>query len=181
MITLTGKPCSGKSTVAKILEDKYGFTRISVGEIFKDEARKHGVTIEEFNKMCLNDPTFDRLVDNRTAQIARERADEKLLFDSRMAWHFVPKSFKVYIDLSDEEMANRLMNSNRKDKYDFKDKESALKSLLNRERLEIDRYKKIYNVESNNPKNYDLVISSENISPEELAERIYQEYLKNFK
>ncbi len=179
MITITGKPCSGKSTVAKILASKYGFEHIAIGNIFKEEANKRGITIEEFNKLCSSDSSFDQLIDNETARIGRDRANEKLIFDSRMAWHFVPHSFKVYLDLSEDEMANRLLNSDRKDKYIYKNKESALNSLLNREKLEIERYNKLYNVNMADPNNYDLVISSENISPEALADIIYSEYLKH--
>ncbi len=178
MITITGKPCSGKSTVAKLLASKYGFEHISIGEIFKEEARRLGITIEEFNKLCLEDPSFDRIIDKEIERIGKERKGERLIFDSRMAWHFVPNSFKVYVDLSDKEMSKRLLNSDRKDKYNYKDEKSALASLLNREKMELARYKKLYNVVMDDPNNFDLIISSENVTPEELAEIIYREYEK---
>ena len=50
IISLTGKPCSGKSTVAQVLKDKYGFKIYSVGEMFKEEASKRNMSAEEFNK-----------------------------------------------------------------------------------------------------------------------------------
>lgn len=74
IITLTGKPCSGKGTLAKVLKDKYNFKVYSVGEIFKEEAKKRGLSSEEFNKLLLSDPKYDNFLDERTAELEIGRA-----------------------------------------------------------------------------------------------------------
>jgi len=43
---------------------------------------------------------------------------------------------------------------------------------------ENDRYTKIYNTNNLNPNNYNLVISSNNLTPSENADKIYKEYKK---
>ena len=54
LITITGKPCSGKSTVGKILEEKFGYRRIGVGDMFKAEAARRGMSAEEFPETIFN-------------------------------------------------------------------------------------------------------------------------------
>ncbi len=178
IITITGKPCSGKSTIAHILEDEYGFTRYSVGDIFKEEAKKRNMSSEEFNDFCMKNAEYDYFIDNKTKELGKTLSDKKVVFDSRLAWHFIPHSFKVYVDLSIDEMTRRLVNSNRTGKEQYEDAVLAKNSLLNRRQLEIDRYKMIYNVNIEDLKNYDFVISSENLTANEVASKIYNEYLK---
>ena len=47
IITISGKPCSGKSTMAEIFCKKYNFDRVYAGAIFKDEAKKMGLSAME--------------------------------------------------------------------------------------------------------------------------------------
>ena len=111
IISLTGKPCSGKSSIAKVLNEKYHFKIYSVGEMFKDEAHKRNMTSEEFNKFLMTDPKFDNFIDDKTVELGNLWKNEDVVFDSRLAWHFIPHSFKVFIDLDNEETAKRLANS----------------------------------------------------------------------
>ncbi len=178
IITLTGRPCSGKSTVASILKDKYNFRIIKVGDIFKEEAKKRNMNSEEFSKLRLNDPTFDYQIDNATVELGKKYARNKVLFDSRLAWHFIPNSFKVYMDLSDDEITKRLVNSDRVGLEKYSDPKKAKKALLDRERNDRANYIKIYNVDISDLSNYDLVISNENCTPEETADIIYAKYLE---
>jgi phosphomevalonate kinase len=51
IIGVSGKQLSGKDTFAKILIDKYGFTRVSIGDIIKQEySQQTGLTLEEIEK-----------------------------------------------------------------------------------------------------------------------------------
>ena len=178
IITITGKPCSGKSTIAKILVEKYGFRRIGVGDMFKAEAAKRGMSAEEFNAYCITDPAYDFFIDNETARLGKELEGQKIIFDSRLAWHFVPKSFKVFVDVTDDEMAKRLANSDRTGKEKITDVAEAKKSLVNRFNLENERYKQIYGFDNLDMSNYDFVLDSSHNTPEELADNLYEAYQK---
>ncbi|MBE7075464.1 MAG: hypothetical protein E7375_00135 [Clostridiales bacterium] len=178
IITITGKPCSGKSTISRLIAEKYGFKRIGVGDMFKAEAAKRGISTEEFNALCLKNPEYDYLVDEQSAKLGKELEGQKVVFDSRLAWHFVPKSFKVFVDLNDEEMARRLANSDRTGKEQYKDLNEAMRTLKSRRDLENERYKKIYNVDLTNLSNFDYVISSLNKTPEEVTQKIMDAYKK---
>lgn len=181
IITLTGKPCSGKSSVGQILEKNFGYKRIGVGDIFKAEAKKRGMSAEEFNEFCLKDPSYDFLIDNETIRLGKELSGKKIIFDSRLAWHFVPNSFKVFVDVEENEMANRLTQSDRTGKEKLDDPVEAKKHLLNRFNLENKRYQKIYGVDNLDMSNYDLVLDSTNRTPEDLAEEIYQKCVEYYR
>ena len=76
---------------------KYGFSKYSAGDIFRKIASERGVDILELNR--LNDTSIDHLVDDEIVKVGTENIDKNMIFDSRTAWHFVPKSFKVFIDV----------------------------------------------------------------------------------
>ncbi len=48
IITLTGTPCSGKSTLNKKLAEALGYTSESIGSLVKQWAKETGVDPEEF-------------------------------------------------------------------------------------------------------------------------------------
>ena len=181
IITLTGKPCSGKSSVAKVIKEKYHFKIYSVGEIFKEEAKNRNMSVEDFNKFLMSDPKYDNFIDNKTSELGKMWKNDDVLFDSRLAWHFIPHSFKVFLDLDEEEMAKRLANSDRTGKEQYRNIEEARRTLISRFNTENERYKKIYNIDNTNFKNYDLVLSSKNKTPEEIADYIMKEYKKHFR
>ena len=85
-ITLSGELGSGKSTVANYLISKMPFKIVSAGLLFRQLAAKHGMSAKEFNEFIENDPKYDHYVDDTMAELGR--TDEKIIFDSRMAWHF---------------------------------------------------------------------------------------------
>ena len=96
-ISLAGRLGSGKSTLAKIFCPKYGFEHYYTGAIMRQLAEERGMSALEFNRMCENDRSADYMIDNKTTEVSRARRDDKILFDSRMAWHFAENSFKVYL------------------------------------------------------------------------------------
>jgi len=49
--------------------------------------------------------------------------------------------------------------------------------MIERSRIENERYWEIYHVRKDNMKNYDLVIDTSKITPEEVADKIIEKYL----
>ena len=96
-ITITGNLGSGKSSVAKKLIEK-GYEYSSTGNIFRQLAMERGLSVEEFNKQIneaasRGDHSVDKMIDDTTTRIGKER--DQVVFDSRLAWHFAPESFKI--------------------------------------------------------------------------------------
>lgn len=178
-ITLSGMPCSGKSSVAKYLEQKYNFQIISSGQIFRDEAVRRNMSLLDFSELCNHDSSIDIELDQKMTELGKEYAGQKVIFDSRMAWHFIPNSFKVYVTLTPEIMAQRLFDSDRNRTEKGATKEEAQQQLMARWKSENYRYSKYYGLDNTDENNFDLVISSANKTIEQLAEEIYSKY-RNF-
>ena len=96
IITISGTPGSGKSTVAKILVKKLRAKRIYVGGIRRELARRKGMTLEELNQYAKTHPETDVNIDEKAAAKAREleKKGDIVIDEGYMQFHFVPKSSK---------------------------------------------------------------------------------------
>lgn len=178
IITITGKPCSGKGTVSKLFCHKYGFELKSVGDMMRQIALEHGYdTILDFQQNYEKMSEIDNMVDEKTENFGKENINSNVVFDSRLAWHFIPNSFKVFIDVSWDVAGNRLINANREHEK-ATNTEEATNLLKTRWQAENDRYTKLYNTNNLNNANYNLVINSDNKTPEQIVDIIYNEYKK---
>ena len=50
IITITGKPCSGKGEAVAYILKNYDFTKFSGGELFRKIATERGIDILELNR-----------------------------------------------------------------------------------------------------------------------------------
>jgi cytidylate kinase len=174
-ITITGNLGSGKSSVAKILREK-GYEIISTGNIFRQLAMEKGLSVEEFNKQVneaasKGDRSVDKMIDDTTTKLGKER--DHIVFDSRLAWHFAPDSFKVFVITDINEASRRVFgDSLRANSESYDSQEACKKALINRQKLETVRYKEIYDIDYYDMSNYNLVIESTNALPDEIAQEI---------
>lgn len=169
-VTLTGNLGSGKSTICKILEKKYGFEIYSTGTVQRKLAEERGLSVLEMNQLMCSDHKFDNMIDDATARISKENPDKIIIFDSRLAWNFVENSFKVFLSVDIDEAAKRVWNDNRGATEKYTSLQDTKDKLILRAETENARYKDIYNVEYFNFSNYNLVLDSTYASPEELAD-----------
>lgn len=174
-ITITGNLGSGKSSVAKILKEK-GYEYSSTGNIFRQLAMEKGLSVEEFNKQVneaasRGDHSVDKMIDDTTTRIGEER--DHVVFDSRLAWHFAPKSFKVFIITDIDEASRRVFNDSlRANSESYESQAACRKALINRQKLETVRYKEIYDIDYYDMSNYNLVIESTSAAPDEIVHEI---------
>ena len=175
-ITLTGNLGSGKSTLSKILESQYGYEIFSTGKVIRQIASDHGVSVLEMNKLMEKDHKYDHEIDDTTARISRENPNKNILFDSRWAWNFVEKSFKVFLSVSLDVAAVRVSGDlTRGGVENYASLEEAKRQLKERAEAEDKRYKEIYNIEYFNMSNYNLILDSTNCKPEILAQILKEE------
>jgi cytidylate kinase len=176
-ISLTGRLGSGKSTVARLISSTYGYEIHSTGTAVRKIAADLGMTALEFNRLMTEDPKYDYMIDDETRRISIERADDKIIYDSRMAWHFAVSSFKVYLYVPTEVSAKRILaDESRGDVERYSGVEDAVKQIEDRMMEENRRYRKIYNVDHLDLSNYDLTVDTEHRSPEEVMELIMSEF-----
>ena len=174
-ITITGNLGSGKSSIGKVLKEK-GYEIVSTGNIFRELAMEKGLSVEEFNKQVneatrRGDRSVDQMIDDTTARIGRER--DNIMFDSRLAWNFVPDSFKVFVITDIDEASRRVFNDSvRANSESYESQEACKKALVHRQEMESVRFKEIYEIDYYDMSNYNFVIESTNAAPAEIAEEI---------
>jgi len=171
-ISITGDLGSGKSTVCRYLKDKYGLNVYSMGQIQRSLAQKYNMDVLAFNKYMETHPEIDEEIDTELVKIGQR--DENMVLDSRMAWHFVPDSFKVYLTVELDEAARRIMNDQRGKVECYACIDDARRCLMERKQSEKLRYAAKYGVDCSNLDNYDLVIDATSISPEQVADKIME-------
>ena len=94
-------------------------------------------------------------------------------------WYAVPDSFKVYLRVDIDEAAKRALGDpNRKDSENFTTFEAQKADLKKRFELENERYFKIYGIHKEDLSNYDFVLDTTNLKPEEVKGIIITEYKK---
>ncbi len=174
-ITITGNLGSGKSTICKILEDNYGFEIYSTGKVQREIAREMNITTLEMNQLMCGDRKYDTMIDDATARISRENRDKNIIFDSRLAWHFVEQSFKVFLSVSLDIAAERVMNDNRGKEEKYTSVSEAKEMLAARAATEDKRYQDMYQLSYFDFTNYNLVIDSTFNTPEKIASIILEE------
>jgi cytidylate kinase len=179
IITIAGRLGGGKSSTANKLAERLGYQRFSSGDFFRTIAEKHTVTLQELSEMAERDPSIDHEIDD---EVRRTGEKDNLVIDSRLAFHWIPESFKVYLFLRPEIAAERILldaqnNPNRyTEGYASFTKESVTTSITERLESEKKRYLSLYNLDHTNPENFDLVIDTEKNNLDEVVEIILEKY-----
>jgi len=178
IITIAGKPGSGKSTASKAIAAKLGFSHFSSGDFFRAIGRERGIDVFQANLIAEQEQEIDHLVDEQLRKLGAN--EDNMVIDSRMAWHWMPYSFRVYLDLDLLVAAERILRSlddARMEVEDIPDSPADYAARL-QDRLdsETKRYRTLYDVNPYNPANYDLVIDTAVNGPERVQEIILEAF-----
>lgn len=168
-ISLAGDLGSGKSTVSKILIDRLGAEYYSTGAIVRSIAARRGMSVVELNVYMETHPEIDTEIDDGLKALGE--LDKSLVIDSRMAWHFTPGTFKVYLSVDLEISALRIMNANREGEH-AATLEETMADTKARKESEKKRYMAQYGVDIKDLMNYSLIVDTSSATPEQIAECI---------
>ena len=174
-ITIAGDLGSGKSTVANHLINNINYRIESAGLIFRRLAEQHGMSAKEFNQFIESNPKYDNMVDDTIKEMGEK--EENIIFDSRLAWYFVPKSFKIYMYVDVDTATERIFNDTGRVSESYSDMATAKKEIIERRESEVLRYKTFYNIDINNYSNYEFIIDTSHATKDEVNEAV----LSNFK
>ncbi|MCX9015305.1 MAG: AAA family ATPase [Candidatus Methanoperedens sp.] len=162
IITISGPPGSGKSTLSKKLSSQLGMELISMGDIFRKMAEDRCMSLEEFGILASSNEEIDRKLDESQQKIAKEK--DNIILESRLSGFLVDANLKIWLKASLETRAERIANR------ENKPVSSALDETLERSKCEAQRYLDYYNIDVSDLSVYDLVIDSAKWSPDEITE-----------
>ena len=174
IITLTGVPGAGKSTIASMIAKKLNMPWYSIGDLRGKMADEKGITIDELNTIGETQPFTDNEVDAYQEKLGREQ--DNFILDGRLSWHFVPQSFKIFLDVDEDEAARRIFEASkqglRKDEKPYQSAQEVKESIRARLASDQKRYKQYYDVDYLDRFNYDLVIDTTLLNPEQIINQI---------
>lgn len=177
IITIAGDLASGKGTVTNLLKEDLGYEVYRNGEYFRKLAKEKNMSVTEFNEYVKDYPEIDIQIETSAKEYAMTH--DNLIIDARLGWYAVPESFKIYLKVDIDEAARRAFNDpNRKDTENFNSIEEQKEDMINRFKLENERYFNVYRVRKEDMSNYDLIIDSTNLTPEQVKDKIKSEYFK---
>lgn len=166
-ITLSGNLGSGKSTVGRKLGERLGIPYMSTGQMFRDLGRIRNLDALKTNLAAENNTELDKLVDDRTKEIDATMPD--FIMDSRMAWHFVHGALRVFLSVSRETAARRIMADTTRSGERYGSLAEAIQSLDTRRASETLRYSRLYQVDIEREDNYDLHIITDDADADDVA------------
>ncbi len=164
IVTVSGPPGSGTTTLAKRLSQRFDLEYISGGDVFREEAEERGVSVGEFNRLVEDEPEIDRELDERQREIARERED--VLLESRLAGWMADEHADVSIWLKADPRVRAERVADREDVT----VEEALEESREREESESKRYMELYDIDIDDLSMYHLVVDTERWSADAVAE-----------
>ena len=178
-ITIGGYPGSGKTTVANALAEKLRLKHYYMGAVRRKAAKQHGMTLEEFNKVGETEIWTDKVADDILVKIGKEEDD--FVAEGRVAYHFIPDSIKILITVDVLEGARRIHKDQHEKGMLEERNEEALDTVEEKAknlqvRIDSDklRYEKHYGTDCYDSKNFDLIIDSTNMTPEEVISQILE-------
>ena len=162
-IAVSGKSGCGNTTVSKIVANRLGLRFINF--TFRFLAAEHGISLEKVLEMAAKDDSFDREVDRRQVQLARESGG--CILGSRLAvWMLDDADLKIYLTAKPETRAARIV------RREGGDLASVAAFTEERDRQDNRRYVNLYNIDNNKFDFVDLIIDTDFYTPEEIADMI---------
>lgn len=181
IITINGCPGSGKSSTANKVAENLNYKRFSTGDFMRNIAISMGISLNELSTIAENDDgKIDKKIDNENRKL---RNEDNFVIDSRLAFHFIPESFKVFLDLpleisKERIMSNLLINPLRAQSENSQNLEEIYEKIVERLQSEKKRYEEYYGVDFTDKNNFDLIIDTNKNNLNEVVNIILKEYKK---
>ena len=164
IITISGYPGSGKTTVADFLARRLNLKRYSGGDFMRELARKKGISLLELSKKAEKSSEVDREIDKMYKKLQREY---NFVIDSRLGFMFLPNSIKIFLSVNPKIGAKRIFKQGRGIEKENTTLAKTLENIKRREKSERLRYKKYYGISIDDLSNYEIIIDTSTMNEEE--------------
>ena len=169
LITISGLPGSGKTTVARWVARDLGLEHVYAGNIFRRQAEANRLTLAEYVARAETDPSIDRELDR---QMEARAAQGDAVLEGRLAAFMADRAgvpaLRVFLEASEDVRAARISG---------REGGAAAERLCEiqaREASDHRRYLDLYGVDYHDHARYDLVMETDRRTPEEIAQAIVE-------
>lgn len=167
LITISGLPGSGTSTVGTKVAAELGLDHLDGGTVFRSVAAERGLSLAAFAALAESDRTIDVALDDRLTDRAREG---EVVLESRLAGWLATRAgldaVRIWITCDEVERARRVAQR------DGGDADTALDENRVREASERARYQAFYDIDLTDLSIYDHLVDSATMTPGELVAEI---------
>ena len=182
IITITGETGSGASTATQLLSESLEYRRFSAGGLFRSIARQRNMTVTQLNDYAKDNNAIDREIDRL---IRRLGEGSELVLDARLGYYWIHDSFRVYLQVDPDIAAHRIyadISEGQRYEDGATTLDQTIISLQRQAESTQERYFHDYGVDIKNTRPFDLVINTDDKTPEEIVALIktsYREWLNN--
>lgn len=169
-VTVSGELGSGKSAVARALSARLRADVVSTGAIHRRIAAERGESALETNLVAEHDASIDELIDGELVRLGA--GPDQIIFDSRMAWHFVQGALKVHLIVDPRVAAQRMAGRAPTSVEGYDSVTEAQTKAEQRHASELRRFQSTYDVDIDRLRNYDVVIDTSVSGIDELADLV---------
>lgn len=168
-VTVSGHPGSGTSTLVRGLMDRYGWTSLNGGDVFREEAKRRGMSLGDFGELCKNELDVDRSLDELLRQ-RMQGPDAANIVESRLAgwWAYrleLP-CLRIWLDVSDEERARRVSEREGLALAD------ALEANRARAAVDGERFMLLYDLVPEDPEPYTHVLDATTLNATQILDHV---------
>lgn len=145
-------------------------------------SQKRGLSLIEYLRLAETNPQIDKEVDDNVIKMAKEK--DNLIIDSRVAWHFIPNSLKIYLKTDEKEGAKRIFeeilkkNNRNETKKPPASADYIIKKIRERKKTDDKRYMKYYGINIRDKNNYDFILDTTSLNPGQVFEKV-MEFIKS--
>lgn len=167
IITVSGLHGVGKTVYSEAISEKFGLTTHSSGEFFRRKAEEMGLTLRELSALADKDEKIDLEIDGYAK---REGMKGGVVVDGLLTgWMLKDRAHvKIFLKAPLEERVRRIAER------EGKSLGEAKLETLDRERLEMERFKRIYGLDLNDLSIYNVVLDTSLLSLEHIKRVLFE-------
>ena len=178
IVTITGGTGSGVSTVMQLLADSLEYRRFSAGGLFRNIAKHRDMTVEQLNDFAKQNAVIDREIDTLIRQLGE---GSELVLDARLGYHWIHDSFRVYLRVDPDVAARRIFREIEEGTR-FEQGATTINQTIASIRNQADstqkRYLRDYGIDIDNTAPFDLIVDTDDKTPEEVVDLVRDSYRK---
>lgn len=137
----------------------------------RELAMERGVSLLDLGREAERDGgIIDTLLDTRSEELGKN--EDNFIIDGRLAFHFIPHSFKLFLTVPPEEAAKRIYHDGtRAGVESHVSIGDTIKNIRTRRESENLRYKEYYGLDIYDMNHYDFVIDTTGLAIQEVLDR----------